>query len=271
MQEDRRVLIAGGGPVGLFCALLLGRHGIPVRVFDANPELQDDPRAATTHPATLEVLDEAGLVEDLIAAGLVAPIFQFWDRPTNTKVAEFDHVLLKDDTKFPFVVQTEQFKTSRIIMQRLLALPNVEVLFDHAVTHVTQDAGSVTVTVESHGKTSTHKGAYLIGADGGRSTVRKQCEIAFEGFTLLTGPDPEAWRGFKAPPGAPLRRLVAGTDFVTSAGDWAGAMGLSRDGALLVRPDGHILDVAVTGAPAELARLSARLKATLAPALEGVA
>ncbi len=102
----------------------------------------------------------------------------------------------------------------------------------------------------------------------GRSTLDL---IAFEGFTLLTGPDPEAWRGFKAPPGAPLRRLVAGTDFVTSAGDWAGAMGLSRDGALLVRPDGHILDVAVTGAPAELARLSARLKATLAPALEGVA
>ena len=203
MQEDRRVLIAGGGPVGLFCALLLGRQGIPVRVFDANPELQDDPRAATTHPATLEVLDEAGLVDDLIAAGLVAPIFQFWDRPTNTKVAEFDHALLKDDTKFPFVVQTEQFKTSRIIMQRLLALPNVEVLFDHAVTHVTQDASAVTVTVESHGKTSTHKGAYLIGADGGRSTVRKQCEIAFEGFTweerflVLTTPfDFAANRGF---------------------------------------------------------------------------
>ena len=203
MQEDRRVLIAGGGPVGLFCALLLGRQGIPVRVFDANPDLQDDPRAATTHPATLEVLDEAGLVDDLIAAGLVAPIFQFWDRPTNTKVAEFDHAILKDDTKFPFVVQTEQFKTSRIIMKRLLALPNVEVLFNHAVTHVTQDAGSVTVTVESHGKTSTHKGAYLIGADGGRSTVRKQCEIAFEGFTweerflVLTTPfDFAANRGF---------------------------------------------------------------------------
>ena len=203
MQEDRRVLIAGGGPVGLFCALLLGRHGIPVRVFDANPELQDDPRAATTHPATLEVLDEAGLVEDLIAAGLVAPIFQFWDRPTNTKVAEFDHVLLKDDTKFPFVVQTEQFKTSRIIMQRLLAVPNVEVLFDHAVTHVTQDAGSVTVTVDNGGRSSTHTGAYLIGADGGRSTVRKQCEIAFEGFTweerflVLTTPfDFAANRGF---------------------------------------------------------------------------
>ena len=56
MRKDQRVLIAGGGPVGLLCALLLGREGIPVRLFDANPELQPDPRAATTHPATLEVL-----------------------------------------------------------------------------------------------------------------------------------------------------------------------------------------------------------------------
>ena len=203
MQGEGRVLIAGGGPVGLFCALLLGRHGIPVRVFDSNPCLQDDPRAATTHPATLEVLDEAGLVEDLTAAGLVAPIFQFWDRPSNTKVAEFDHALLKNDTRFPYVVQTEQFKTSKIIMQRLSGLPSVEVLFDHTVADVTQTADSVTVTVEHAGKKTQHKGAYLIGADGGRSNVRKQCDIAFEGFTweerflVLTTPfDFAANRGF---------------------------------------------------------------------------
>src|SRR6266568_5044454 len=43
--EDRRVLIAGGGPVGLLCAWLLGRRGIPVRLFDENDGPQADPRA----------------------------------------------------------------------------------------------------------------------------------------------------------------------------------------------------------------------------------
>ena len=88
MSEDRRVLISGGGPVGLFCALLLGRAGVPVRLFDVNPGLQEDPRAATTHPATLEVMGAAGLAEEMERVGLVAPIFQFWDRPAQRLVAE---------------------------------------------------------------------------------------------------------------------------------------------------------------------------------------
>ena len=181
--DDRRILIAGGGPVGLFCALLLGRCGLPVRVFDENDTLQEDPRAATTHPATLEVLAGAGLVEDMARVGLVTPIFQFWDRPSGRKVAEFDHALLKSDTAFPHVIQCEQFKTAQLILERLRTAANVEVLFGHRVTEVSQTTTAVTVEVESATGKSRHSGAYLIGSDGGRSTVRKQCGIEFEGFT----------------------------------------------------------------------------------------
>src|SRR5262245_45616695 len=95
--EDQRVLIAGGGPVGLACAWLLGRAGLPVRLFDDNPSPKADPRAATTHPATLELLSEDGLAEDMARVGLVAPIFQFWDRPSGELVAQFDHAVLEND------------------------------------------------------------------------------------------------------------------------------------------------------------------------------
>ena len=61
--DNKRILIAGGGPVGLLCAWLLGKRGLPVRVVDDNDEPQNDPRAATTHPATLELLSEDGLAE----------------------------------------------------------------------------------------------------------------------------------------------------------------------------------------------------------------
>src|SRR4029079_15312796 len=89
-------VVAGGGPVGLLCAWLLGRRGLPVRLFDVNETLQADPRAATTHPATLDLLADDGLADDMARVGLVAPIFQFWDRPSGEKVAEFDHAVLRE-------------------------------------------------------------------------------------------------------------------------------------------------------------------------------
>ncbi len=183
MQKDRSVLISGGGPVGLFCAMLLGRAGVEVTLFEAGAQFTDDPRAATTHPATLEVLGKAGLVEDMMTAGLVAPIFQFWDRPTRQLVAQFDHALLADETPYPFVIQCEQFKTSRIILQRLDAMPNVRVMMSHALQSLEQDVDSVTAHVMTLDGVKTFHGSYLIGADGGRSTVRKQAGIPFEGFT----------------------------------------------------------------------------------------
>ena len=96
MIHDQRILIAGGGPVGLLCAWLIGRHGLPARLFDNNNAVQMDLRAATTHPATLDLLDDA-LVADMARVGLVAPIFQFWDRPSHELVAQFDHAVLKND------------------------------------------------------------------------------------------------------------------------------------------------------------------------------
>ncbi|MDB5648919.1 MAG: FAD-binding monooxygenase [Hyphomicrobiales bacterium] len=183
MKADQRVLISGGGPVGLFCALLLGRQGIPVRLFDVNDELQADPRAATTHPATLEVLGKAGLVEDMARVGLTAPLFQFWDRPSRELVAQFDLALLAKDTAYPYVIQCEQFKTSKILMSRLIDMPNVEILFGHELTGIEQKSDRVTASVRTKTGEEKHDGSYLIGADGGRSTVRKQAEIAFEGFT----------------------------------------------------------------------------------------
>jgi 3-(3-hydroxy-phenyl)propionate hydroxylase len=213
-DETRRVLIAGGGPVGLLCAWRLGSRGIPVRLFDDNEGLQADPRAATTHPATLDLLAEDGLDEDMARVGLVAPIFQFWDRPSNRLVAQFDHAILSGDTRHPFVVQCEQFKTAGLLLQRVQRLPNVEVLFNHEVVDVRQTSGIVSIEVRGPTSTQSHTGAYLIGADGGRSTVRKRSEIAFDGFTwperfiVLTTPfDFEAERGYSyrsyfAEPGA---------------------------------------------------------------------
>src|SRR4029077_7772790 len=131
--DERRILIAGGGPVGLLCAWLLGRRGLPVQLFDNNNGLQADPRAATPHPATLDLLSEDGLDNEMARVGLVAPIFQFWDRPSQQLVALYARPTRKDDARHPFVVQCEYSKTAKPPLERPPAYPNVEVLFDHEV------------------------------------------------------------------------------------------------------------------------------------------
>jgi hypothetical protein len=72
--------------------------------------INEAPRGATTHPAMLEMLAELGPVDEVIARGLVARTFQFWDRPSGILIAEFDHAVLARDTRYPFVVQCEQHK-----------------------------------------------------------------------------------------------------------------------------------------------------------------
>ena len=198
-----RVLVAGAGPVGSIAALALARRGIPVTVFEAEPELRQDPRAATTHPATLEMLDEIGLAEKVEEQGLVAVEFHFRDRPTGELIAVFDHTLLADDTRFPYVVQCEQYKTAALALEALEALPEGEVRFSHRLTGIRQTGDEVVVTFETPGGEERLSGSYLIGADGGRSTVRKELAIPFEGFTyperflVLTTPfDFAAHRGY---------------------------------------------------------------------------
>ena len=219
------MLISGGGPVGLLCAWLLGRRGLPVAVFDDNSELRADPRAATTHPATLDLLEDGGLADDMARVGLVAPIFQFWDRPSGKLVAEFDHAILKDDTRHPFVVQCEQFKTAKLLLERLRALSNVEVKFSHEVIDVSQNADSVSIEVRGPDGLERYTGAYLIGADGSRSIVRKQCSIAFEGFTW-----PERFIVFTTPYDFEKNRGYCPRSYFADPGSWCNCFKVSADG-----------------------------------------
>jgi 3-(3-hydroxy-phenyl)propionate hydroxylase len=183
MPAEKPILIAGGGPVGVVTALALARQGLAVHVFEAEAKVNDMPRAATTHAATLEMLAELGLVDEVIRRGLVEPLFRIWDRVTNSMVAEFDFRILKDETPYPFAVQCEQHKLANMTIERLRAFPHVAIEFSSRVLSLAQSNDGVEIEVETAGDRRRIAGSYLIGADGGRSTVRKALDIDFEGFT----------------------------------------------------------------------------------------
>jgi 3-(3-hydroxy-phenyl)propionate hydroxylase len=214
MTTERPILIAGGGPVGFITALALARQGLPVHLFEAEARINDMPRAATTHAATLEMLAGLGMVEEVIERGYVEPLFRIWDRQSHTIVAEFDFRILKDETPYPFAVQCEQHKLAGMALRRLKDYPNATVEFSARVTGLEQFADRVEITVESAEGTRRFAGSYLIGNDGGRSTVRKALGIEFEGYThperfmILTTTDdlgvtyPGCTRNYITDPGA---------------------------------------------------------------------
>jgi 3-(3-hydroxy-phenyl)propionate hydroxylase len=108
---------------------------------------------------------------------------QFWDGATGTLVAEFDHHCLRDETPFPYVVQTEQHKLCEIGLRRLAAMASAEVHLGTGVVDLTQDGNAVKLVTTGAVGPEEHAFDYVIGCDGGRSTVRKCLDVDFEGYT----------------------------------------------------------------------------------------
>ena len=181
MAIEQRVFIAGAGPVGLVAAANLVRRGIPVTVFEAGPALAEESRASTFHPPTLDMLDEFGAAAPLIAQGLIAPQVQY--RTRDGVIATFDFAAIADATRHPFRVQAEQFKLTRILLDRLKDNPDFRIEFDAHLANVEQDAAAVHVTLDRNGATERRSAEWLIGADGARSDVRRALGIEFAGFT----------------------------------------------------------------------------------------
>ena len=179
---EERVIIAGAGPVGLMAAAQLVSQDIPVTVLEAGSDLATESRASTFHPPTLDMLADLGAADALIREGLEAPQLQYRSRKDGV-IAQFDFGEISDQTAHPYRVQSEQFKLTRILHDRLCNNDNFRIEFGVRVRGVEQDNTSVRIQVDANGRNEVRAGRWLIGADGARSEVRRSLGIEFEGFT----------------------------------------------------------------------------------------
>lgn len=181
-MKNAQVIIAGAGPVGSFAGYFLASRGIDVVVLEAEASCTKDMRASTFHPPTLEMLDDLGLAEGMIAQGLVAPEYQYRDRQTG-EVFSFDLSELSDVTRFPYRLQCEQFKMAMMVSDLLANHPHADLRFNNKIVHFQEDDDGVNVNVETPYTIETLKADFLIGADGADSIVRKWLNVQFTGFT----------------------------------------------------------------------------------------
>jgi 3-(3-hydroxy-phenyl)propionate hydroxylase len=182
-----RIVVIGAGPVGLVLSLALAQADQKVCLIEALGDdnfLEQVPRAGTNHPATLEMLDRVGLYRKREPRGIVAPVFHYWDRHEGKLIAAFDHVHLKNDTRFPYVLQCERIKIVEEALRMAKAHPNIDLRLSTEFVSFAQNADGVTAhVVNTAGEKETIEGRYIVSGEGARSIVRKELDIAFEGFT----------------------------------------------------------------------------------------
>src|SRR6266851_6399098 len=145
-QSNNRIIVIGAGPVGLCLALALAQEGIKVCLIEALGDdnfLEQVPRAGTNHPATLEMYDRIGLYRRLEPRGIIAPVFHYWDRAANELIAAFDHIHLKDDTRFPYVLQCERIKIVEEALKMAKAHPDIDLRLSSSFTGFEQDGSGV--------------------------------------------------------------------------------------------------------------------------------
>lgn len=171
------VLVIGAGPTGLTLAVDLARRGVRHRVID--PGTRAGSRGKGLQPRTLEVFDDLGVIGAVRAAGAAYPPIRayaggevVWEgRMSETKAATAA-------VPYPNVLMVPQWRTEAILRDRLADLGGRVERGELAA--FTQDADGVTATLADGG---TVRAAYLVGADGGRSAVRKALGIGFGGET----------------------------------------------------------------------------------------
>lgn len=178
-MTEGHVIIVGAGPTGLTAALFLAEADIKVTVLESRTQIYDDPRAATFHPPTMEMFEKSGITRKLHEMGILCPQWQFRGREEGL-IAEFDLGVLSDITPYPYRLQCEQHKLVSALADLLSSKPHVKIHYAATVESVVQDKAGVNVTTAGG---RTYRGDYLIGADGGRSVVRKSQDIDFKGFT----------------------------------------------------------------------------------------
>jgi rifampicin monooxygenase len=164
------VIVAGGGPTGVMLAGELRLQGVHVVVLEKEAAPTNVVRSLGLHVRSIEVMDQRGLLDRFLAHGKKYPVGGFFAgiaKPTPDRL----------DTAHPYILGIPQTTTERLLTEHATEL-GVEIRRGCELVGLSQDDHGMTVELADG---TQLRSRYLVGCDGGRSTVRKLLDVGFPG------------------------------------------------------------------------------------------
>lgn len=231
LQNTPAVLIVGAGPTGLTLACELARRNVSFRLIEAAPGPQPGSRGKGVQPRTLEVFEDLGIADRVIANGWMAIPLRSTAPDGQVTLGGVVPETLRDrpDIPYPASLITPQWRTEEALRLRLAELGG-GVEFGATLDCFEQSSEGVSAVVLKGGEAETITARWLVGCDGGHSIVRKQAGIALEGETrehvrmiiadlAVDGLDRDAWHMWRHDEGlVSLCPLPSTDDFQFAAG-----------------------------------------------------
>jgi NADPH-dependent dioxygenase len=185
VTDRAQVLVVGAGPAGLTLAHELCRRGVRVRLVDAADGPATTSRALATHPRTLETYDQMGRLGDLLPRGRRVTHFTLHQR--GRRLVRWDTDYSRLPTRFPFTLMVDQVITEEVLRTAVAGF-GVVPEWGVRLESLRQDDSAVTATLRRpDGATEEAVADWLVGCDGGHSTVRKLLGLP------LTGDSNQTW------------------------------------------------------------------------------